>query len=478
LVELHGFVKDGWVFVKLPRSHARDRIYRILSNLRLLEYNEVFWDKLLRDRVFRRRRMPVGYYVRKVGFKFLIGFLPYLKKALQKHGVELDVPMRAEEGVLDVQAGVKLFPFQERALEKWLANGKIGSIVIPTGGGKTFIGLKAIEALRCRTLILVPTEELVRMWRERAEKYLGIEAGVFYHRRQDVKDVTVATYKSATLKPELLKPFDFIIADEVHHVPARTIKEVCLRSPALYRMGLSATVVRSDKNEHLIEMLIGDIVFKSTPKDIVKCGLTVPIIHYVYIVRLPGEKKRELSKLVKYNPTKGINRIMMTREKTYVVGRIVRQYRNKKILVFTQFIEQAEDIYDYLTAQKVKAGLITSNTSPKQREEYFEAFKKGGINVLVTTTCLDEGVDVPDAHIAIIVSGKGERQMVQRVGRICRRSEGKSVGYVFEIITDSPIERALSKERDVLKNYFLVAKRGIVRIRPASGITYFQLNTC
>ena len=268
------------------------------------------------------------------------------------------------------------------------------------------------------------------------------------------------------------------IADEVHHVPAYTIRKVCLESPALYRMGLSATVVRSDKNEHLIRMLIGNIVFKSTPEDIVKAGLTVPIIHYVYVVNLSREKKRLLSRLVKYNPTKGINMIMMAREKVPVVERIVRLHRDKKILIFTQFIPQAEEIYDYLTARKIKAGLITSNTNPKRREEYFEAFRRGEIKVLITTTCLDEGVDVPDAHIAIIVSGKGERQMVQRVGRICRRSGGKSVGYVFEIITDSPIERALSKERDVLKNYFLVAKRGIVRIRPASGITYFQLNTC
>ncbi len=511
---------------------------------------------------------------------------------------------------------VALLNFQERALEAWVKNGYRGTVVIPTGGGKTFIALKAIAKVKVPTVILVVTEELMNQWYERLRRLLGIDAGRLGGGFDDVKDVTVAIYNSAVKrindirdrfdlavfdeclpynsliitdrgplpigdivegrlpvrvlthrgrfmrvvkyfkiplvkrlvkviheggelvatedhliltdggwKPAaLLKRGDIIyfhsgqsaqgqlaghveasvgaggqaliqvpegavfrpvhvldvvalnedssgsshtyvydleveedhsfVADGVvvhncHHVPAETFKNVAFKLTAPYRLALSATPTRKDGNETLIYETSGGIVYKASYVDMIHEGLVVPVRHYRIYTKLSDEEVKEYRSISDDNPIKLRNVAAQAKSKIPIAVKIAEfeESMGSKVLLFTQYIEQAEAIYEELKARLgAKVALVTSKTS--NRDEIFERFRLGHIKVLVTTTVLDEGVDVPDADVAIIVSGTGsQRQMVQRIGRVVRKTEGKYEARVYEIVAKGTIEEALSSER-------------------------------
>ncbi|WP_069807614.1 DEAD/DEAH box helicase [Vulcanisaeta thermophila] len=391
------------------------------------------------------------------GGKVIIRFPPFLrdriKELLISSGYRVEEVPYNPRYITIPRDDIKLLPFQEKALSNWLNSGMRGTIVIPTGGGKTFIALKALAVVKVRTLVLVVTEELMNQWWERLMRYLGIRAGRLGGGFDDVREVTVAIYNSAVNRIESIAGgFDFVIFDEAHHVPADTFKEVAFRLTAPFRMALSATPKRSDSNEHLIFMSAGDIVYQADYRDMVNSGLVVPVRHFRVYVDLSLDEKLNYEKAERTNnPIIMRNIASKASAKVNVAVEIVKMEvrLGSKVLVFTQFIDQAEEIYNKLKDELGPiVALITSKVS--DRDSIFRAFAKGSIKVLVTTTVLDEGIDVPDADVAVVVSGTGsERQMIQRVGRVVRRSEGKVEARVYEIVTRNTIEQALSEERHV-----------------------------
>ncbi len=349
--------------------------------------------------------------------------------------------------VRNLQDKVTLYPFQETALNRWISNNYRGTIVIPTGGGKTFIALKAIAQLSIRTLILVVTEELLEQWYTRIVRYLGYVPGRLSGKHDELRDITVCTYHTAVKRiSEIRDYFDLVIADECHHVPAETFKEVMFQISAPYRMALSATVERSDGNEHLIFLACGEPVYKVTYRELVKYGLVVPIRHYRIYVDLEDDEREQ------YDLAKNINQLksiaLKARQKIDIAYRIAKvEYElGSKTLIFTQYVSQAEEIYKKIREDIREVALVTGNV--RDRESIFRSFAKGNIRIIVTTTVLDEGIDVPDADVAIIVSGTGsQRQMIQRIGRVVRATEQKREARVYELVTRKTIEEALSENR-------------------------------
>ena len=356
---------------------------------------------------------------------------------------------------------VKLYDFQIDALNQWFKAGNRGTIVIPTGGGKTFIALKALAKLKVSTIILVTTEELMDQWYNRILRYLGYRPGRLSGKYDELKDVTIITYNTAVKRiDEIRNKFDFVIADECHHVPAETFKEVLFKISSPYRMALSATPTRTDGNEHLIFLACGEIVYKITYRDLIKYGLVVPIRHFKIYVELNENERSEYERAKNILQMKSI--AGKAKMKIDIVKKIVEfEYKlGSKILVFTQYIQQAEDIYREIKNSIKEVSILTSET--KDRDTVFKLFEKGLIKILVTTTVLDEGIDVPDADVAIIVSGTGSpRQMIQRIGRVCRATEGKKEARVYEIITRNTIEEALSKNRHPSGEIFEIECRDI-----------------
>lgn len=345
---------------------------------------------------------------------------------------------------------VSLLGFQKDALDSWVKNGYRGTVVVPTGGGKTFIALKAIATVKAPTIVLVVTEELMNQWHERIRRMLGIDAGRLGGGFNEIKDVTIAIYNSAVKYIEDIRDrFDLAIFDECHHVPAETFKNVAFKLTAPYRLALSATPTRKDGNEELIFLTSGGVVFKATYLDMVKAKLVVPIRHFRIYVKLNENELKEYRSTSDDNPIMLRNVAAKASAKVQVAVELAKLEHElgSKVIVFTQYIEQAEQIFEELKKDLgAKVALITSKVS--DRDIIFERFKEGNVKVLVATTVLDEGVDVPDADVAIVVSGTGSpRQMIQRIGRVVRYTEGKVEARVYEIVSKGTIEEALSNER-------------------------------
>ncbi len=421
---------------------------RELSELKI-EYNKIDAEgRIYHDyiKVVTFRKVE-----RSEGIKWLIEFPVFFRDTiidiLRKYGYIVKENEYSVRRIVIPKDQVKLYSFQEEALHKWLRANCRGTIIIPTGGGKTFIGLRAISELKVPTLILVTTEELLNQWYDRLLKYLGVKAGRLGAGFSEIRDVTISIYHSAVNNIDVIKDkFDLVIADESHHVPAETFKEVLFKVQAPYRLALSATPTRADHNEKLIFIACGEPVYKVSYTDLIRYGLVVPIRHYRIYTKLNSEERKMYEKAG--NNIMHLKAIAFkARNKINIVKKIVEmEYElGSKVIIFTQYIQQAEDIYREL---KSLGGIALLTSETRDRESIFRAFAKGNVRVIVTTTVLDEGIDVPDADVAIIVSGTGSpRQMIQRIGRVVRASENKREARIYEIIARNTIEEALSNLR-------------------------------
>ncbi|RLF00336.1 MAG: hypothetical protein DRJ57_01025 [Thermoprotei archaeon] len=363
-----------------------------------------------------------------------------------------------EERIEIFKRDFRLYRFQEEALEAWMRAGMRGTIVMPTGAGKTFVAMAAIAELRLPTLICVTTVELAKQWARRLRECLGIEAGILAGGEKRVGEVTVATYHSAARSlGELYDKYGLVVYDEGHHLPAETFKEIAFRVKARYTMVLSATPERADKNEMLIFKAAGEPVYVTSYLDLVLRGVLAPLkLERVY-VELESDEAAEYSAIAGEGGERDLRRTSelikvasRARRKLEAVKEIVKGEEGK-IIIFCQYVDQAEAAYKAVRLVEPRCALITGSTSKGRRLRALEDFKRGSVRVLVTTTVLDEGVDVPDADVAVILSGTGQaRQMVQRVGRVLRWTPGK-VAKVYEVVAKGTIEEALSRSRSVYK---------------------------
>ncbi|WP_229657663.1 DEAD/DEAH box helicase [Thermocladium modestius] len=413
--------------------------------------------KIRYNRISKDGKLMEGWFhaverggVSNVNGRWIIKFPIFMEEEvvdiISKHGF---IMAKCEPTVRRIELprrDVNLLGFQNNAVDAWIKNGYRGTIVIPTGGGKTFIAMKAMATLSVRTIILVTTAELMRQWMKRVETILGASVGALGNGQTEVRDVTVAIYNSAIKHiGEVEDYFDLAIFDEAHHVPAETFKEVAFRLTAPYRLALSATPDREDENQHLIYMSAGDVVFKASYDDMMAAGLVVPIRHYRIYVDMDWEERNTYQEAGD-NPIVLRNIAAKAKAKIKPIVELTKAERDagSKIIIFTQYIDQAREIYEALAMND--AELITSKA--RGREEAFKRFSEGRTRVLITTTVLDEGVDVPDADVAIIASGTGSpRQMIQRVGRVVRASPGKREARIYEVISKGTIEEALSEMR-------------------------------
>jgi len=410
----------------------------------VIKYNRVDKDGNLVEESFRAiNRSDVANIDGKWTIRFPVFMEDEVTEIIARHGFIISKCPPEPRRITVPRVDVKLLGFQEDAVNAWVRNGYRGTIVVPTGGGKTYIALKALATLSVRTIVLVVTSELMNQWRDRIMRSLGIDAGRLGASKSEIREVTVAIYNSAIRHIDEIKDeFDLAIFDEAHHVPAETFKEVAFRLSSPYRLALSATPEREDENQHLIYLSSGDIVFKASYVDMVRAGLVVPIRHYRIYVDLDRDEAREY-RGGGDNPIALRNIAAKAKAKLGPIIDIAKAEAGSKIIIFTQYIDQAEEIYESLGAD---AELITSRVSG--RSDIFARFSEGKSRILVTTTVLDEGIDVPDADVAIIASGTGSRrQMIQRIGRVVRASPGKREARVYELIARGTIEEALSEMR-------------------------------
>ncbi|AGO60524.1 MULTISPECIES: DEAD/DEAH box helicase [Ferroplasma] len=377
---------------------------------------------------------------------------------------------------LEISSEINLRPYQKKSLEMWQRNNYSGTIVLPTAAGKTILGIYAITMLKVPTIILAPTIELIIQWREKLRDLLNVEVGQIGGGEKEIRDISVSTYDSAYLMAESLgNRFKFIIADEVHHMASESYLQIAKYYASPYRLGLTATYERDDKLHEVLEKYMGGKVFELGYEEL------NDFISNYKIVRIPIDltdedeieyeknhtiflsylRKRDIKingnmnfeDLIRSSwSAEGKEALMAWRKsreiafnaerKVEYLKYLLSKHAGEKIIIFSEDTSTA-----YLISREFLVPALTYMTSGKERKKYLEMFKSGEITVLATSRILDEGVDVPDASIAIIMSGSGStRQFRQRLGRILRPSEGKA-SYLYELVSSGTTEYGTSRRR-------------------------------
>ena len=373
---------------------------------------------------------------------------------------------------------VELRPYQQEALEAWLDAGRRGVIELPTGAGKTYIALKAMERLNVSTLVVVPTLDLVDQWRRQLKFYFHVEAGMVGGGKAVVKPLTVSTYNSAYLRGEQLgNRFLFIVFDEVHHLPAPSYMQIAEMYIAPNRLGLTATYEREDDAHMELPRLIGGRVYRLGVDALTGRHLSPYTLETVLVDLTPEEREiyeREYKVYTGYLKRKNIHLrsprdfqhfIMSTgrnlearkallarnqaievalnaQSKIQVLADLLKAYSDEKALIFTR-----HNSLVYRISRRFLIPAITYQTPKEERKNVLEEFRKGGYRVVVTSQVLDEGIDVPDASMAFIISGTGSsREYIQRLGRILRKQKGKTA-KLFELVTRDTLESRISQRR-------------------------------
>lgn len=380
---------------------------------------------------------------------------------------------------LDTPQGTERQPrqYQSEAVQAWINNKRKGVICLPTGAGKTFVAEMCIARTKRPTLIVAPTLDLVGQWYDRLKTVFQQEVGILGGGHHEILPLTVTTYDSMHLYlAQYGARFCCLIFDEVHHLPAPAYLEATKGSLAPFRLGLTATLEREDGREALLQSLVGPVVYR---KEITELSgnfladyeterVMVPLSDrerqeydahrkaytdfieakkinmrgggWNEFIKVAARSKEGRAAFLGHRQAKMI--AQGAAGKIEMVDRLLQRHRGQRMIIFTN---------DNLTAYQISSlfliPCITHQTKIKERRHLISKFTDGSLPVLVTSRVLNEGVDLPSAEVAIVMSGTGTvREHVQRLGRILRPSAGKQA-VLYELVAQDTAEEYTSRRR-------------------------------
>jgi superfamily II DNA or RNA helicase len=372
-----------------------------------------------------------------------------------------------------------LRPEQAEALEAWQDAGQRGQITMPTGTGKTEVAFAVMANISVATLVVAPVRDLMYQWHRRILETFGYDAGIVGDNLFDIKPVTVTTYDSAYIHMDKMGAgFGLLVFDEEHHLPGRCRREAAILSTAPMRLGLTATPERSDGLHKDLDWLIGPIVYRMPFKkakgstladfDVVRIPVALSdpeqrvYDHCSRVVRefiasrrrdYPGYGWQDLCKESGKDPQarhaqKAYYRKQAIEdravEKLRVLEDIFRLHNGQQIIVFAGSNAMAIEV-----SKRFLVPTILSHTRKRERLAVLEGFAQGLFSVLVANRVLDEGVDVPEAKVAVVIGGQAStRQATQRLGRVLRRS-GNARATLYEVVSENTkdVERSRKRRR-------------------------------
>ena len=344
-----------------------------------------------------------------------------------------------------------LRPYQEHAISNFIEHGS-GVIVLPCGAGKTLVGAGAMATTKTNTLILVTNTVSARQWRSELLRRTTLteeEIGEYSGQVKEVKPVTIATYQILTAKRkgqyahlELLDALDWglVIYDEVHLLPAPVFK-LTAELQARRRLGLTATLVREDGREGDVFSLIGPKRFDAPWKEIEAQGFISPASCFEVRIDLPQDER------LVYAASADDERYRLAATapaKLGVVKSLVEKHAGERILVIGQYLDQIDELADALNAPK-----LTGATPVDERERLYQAFREGSITLLVVSKVANFSVDLPEATVAIQVSGSfGSRQEeAQRLGRLLRPKESGLPANFYTLVARDTVDQEFAQNR-------------------------------
>ena len=349
------------------------------------------------------------------------------------------------------QDGWKIRQYQEHAAEGFFHGGS-GVVVLPCGAGKTIVGAAAMAQVKATTLILVTNTIAARQWRDELLKRTTLtedEIGEYSGAKKEIRPVTIATYQVMTKKKngvyahlDLFDTHDWglIIYDEVHLLPA-PIFRFTADIQSRRRLGLTATLVREDGMEGEVFSLIGPKRFDVPWKEIEAQGYIAPAECIEVRVNLTEAERLSYATA---EPEERYRFCATTRTKRNVVEELVAYHAGEQVLVIGQYIDQLDDLSETLGVP-----LIKGDTPQKERERLFASFRTGEITCLVVSKVANFSVDLPEATIAIQVSGAfGSRQEeAQRLGRILRpKADGRTAKF-YSVVSRDTIDQDFAQNR-------------------------------
>src|SRR4051794_14208976 len=370
----------------------------------------------------------------------------HLKQALLKVGW----PAEDLAGYVDGEAhaialreeGWSLRGYQKEAAEGFWAGGS-GVIVLPCGAGKTLVGAAAMAQAQATTLILVTNTVAGRQWKRELIARTSLtadEIGEYSGERKEIRPVTIATYQVITRKTRGESPhlglfasrdWGLVIYDEVHLLPAPVFRmTAALQSRR--RLGLTATLVREDGREGDVFSLIGPKRYDAPWRDIEQQGWIAPAECVEVRVTLP---ERERLAYAVAEPEERYRLCATSTSKSRVVEELVRRHAGEQLLVIGQYLDQLDDL-----GERLDAPVLKGETSVAERQRLFQAFRTGKISTLVVSKVANFSIDLPEASVAIQVSGSfGSRQEeAQRLGRLLRpKHDGKTARFYAVIARDT-----------------------------------------
>lgn len=342
-------------------------------------------------------------------------------------------------------------PYQNEAAEGFWHGGS-GVVVLPCGSGKTIVGALAMALAQATTLILVTNTVAARQWRDellRRTTLTADEIGEYSGARKEIRPVTIATYQVMTTKRQGIYPhlevFDsrdwgLIIYDEVHLLPA-PIFRFTADIQSRRRLGLTATLVREDGRESDVFSLIGPKRYDAPWKDIENQGYIAPADCVEVRITLPDADRMTYAMA---EPEDRYRLAASAPEKIRIVEEIAARHSDDRVLVIGQYLDQLAELGEHL-----QAPVITGQTPVRERERLFESFRTGETRVLVVSKVANFSVDLPEAGVAIQVSGTfGSRQEeAQRLGRVLRPKGDGRAAHFYSIVTRDTVDADFAQHR-------------------------------
>ena len=379
----------------------------------------------------------------------------HLKQELLKVGW----PAEDEAGYVDGEAhpitldtnGWDLRPYQQQAVDGFWHGGS-GVVVLPCGAGKTLVGAGAMARSSTTTLILVTNTVSARQWKDELLRRTSLtedEIGEYSGSRKEIRPVTIATYQVLTTKRkgaymhlDLLDARDWglIVYDEVHLLPA-PIFRMTADLQARRRLGLTATLVREDGREADVFSLIGPKRYDAPWKDIENQGWIAPAD--CVEVRVTSSESERMAYAVA-EPEDRYRLASCSPRKVSVVEKLVARHTGEPTLVIGQYLDQLDEL-----AARLDADIITGETRVAERQRLFAAFRTGEISLLVVSKVANFSIDLPEANVAIQVSGTfGSRQEeAQRLGRVLRPKGDGRTAHFYTIVTRDTVDAEFAAHR-------------------------------
>ncbi|SNR51790.1 DEAD/DEAH box helicase family protein [Halorubrum vacuolatum] len=401
-----------------------------------------------------------------------------IRRALSVAGLHvedrvLDLP------ALDLSTAYDLREYQREALDAWRDADDRGVLELPTGAGKTVIAIEAMVELGTPTLVVVPTIDLLEQWATELEAEFDVPIGRFGGGTQRQEAITVSTYDSAYLKAEDVgDAFGLVVFDEVHHLGGEGYRDIARLLAAPARLGLTATFERPDDAHEVVAELVGDRAYSVDVDDLAGEHLAPYDVRRIEVELTPAERERydaKQSTFVEYVREAGITftngsdyqelvkrsgndprareallaksaarDIMMNAErKIERLASILDRHREDRIIVFTAHTDLV-----YRLSERFLLPAITAETGAEERREILSRFRDGTYGRVVAANVLDEGVDVPDANVAVVLSGSGsEREFTQRLGRILRPKDDGGRAILYELVSAETAEERVADRR-------------------------------